>query len=355
MSEQDALWAQLRQAGLVSGDMPPVRMQAPWYVRFLQGYAGWMAAMCLLGFFGMLFQSLFESRGVSLVIGTLLVGLAVLMVRRSVNTFVDQGGLALSLTGQVLWLVAFQDAWNEAAFWLLWAGVQAVVLVGVIALPVHRFLSATAVCWALTAAVVNTPVFWLMPALFMALAAWLWLSEERWFHRSSLGSPVAWAVSVVLLQLHVMTLVNPVMWARLARQAESFAEPGPFWLMLNEALIALVWLASAGWMMHRAGLDRRSAPGRLALVGMGVVAVISQAAQGLTIAWLMMLLGFSRGHRVLAGIGVMAFWGYLSRYYYLLEASLLFKSAVLVASGLALLAGYAVLHRMDRREEAQDA
>ena len=52
----------------------------------------------------------------------------------------------------------------------------------------------------------------------------------------------------------------------------------------------------------------------------------------------MLILGFAIGNRVLFGLGVLGFIGFLSHYYYQMQATLLYKSAVLAMMGVFLLA-----------------
>lgn len=351
MSKPDLLWEKLAAAGLVQGEMPPVEKSPPWYVRTLQGFSGWLAAFFMLGFMGTLFHGLFDQPWFSLGVGTLLVALAVVLLRHPGKVFADQFGLAASLAGQVLWLVGQKDYWQDSSFWLLWAAVQ-VGLIWLVALPVHRFLSATAVVYALSAASINVTIFWLMPSLLMLVMAVLWLTETRWLPKAGLWSPVAAAVSLCVLQMHATSVISPTVWSEIARQGRQLQAP-PVWILtLNEWLIAGVWLCSAAILLQRSGIRWASRHGKLAWGGMVAIALISQQAQGLTIAWLMLLLGFAQGHRLLLGLGMVAFWGYLGRYYYLLDATLLSKSGVLAVSAAVFLAGYALLHLNSR--EAQD-
>ena len=62
MDTAQALWSDLRQAGLVSGGAPPTdEDETPWYVRTMLGVAGWIAALFLLGFVGAGFAFVIKS------------------------------------------------------------------------------------------------------------------------------------------------------------------------------------------------------------------------------------------------------------------------------------------------------
>jgi hypothetical protein len=351
MSDAENLWSRLTAAGLVQGELPPEERAAPWYVRAVQGLSGWLAAVCLLVFLGTLFHDLFKEPLSLLVLGGLLTGLAgVLLHRPSGSDFRAQFGLVFSLAGQVMLLGSGKDYWDDSLFWLLWAAFQ-VVLVLKVPQPVHRFLSALAVIYALTLAVAETPLLWLVSGLLSGALAVLTLQENRRLAQAALWSPVNAAVAVALLQTYALSLFSPALLAQLMRNEHM--QPPSLWLQnLNEGLVALVWVLTAAWLLRSATLNRRS----LWLAGLGVLAVAawSTQAQGLTVAWLMLVLGFARANPVLAGLGMSVFWGFLSRYYYLMQTPLLEKSLVLACGGLVFLLAYGVLHYLDRehRDEA---
>ncbi|HEX7955166.1 MAG TPA: DUF4401 domain-containing protein, partial [Burkholderiales bacterium] len=81
-ADAGALWARLRQAGLVEGDVPVVQAQiTPWYIRAMLGIAGWIGAMFLLGFVGAAFAVVMKSAASSLIVGALLCAAATVMFR----------------------------------------------------------------------------------------------------------------------------------------------------------------------------------------------------------------------------------------------------------------------------------
>lgn len=82
-----------------------------------------------------------------------------------------------------------------------------------------------------------------------------------------------------------------------------------------------------------------------ALASAAAVTVASFEAPGISIALMIVLLGFAHGNRVLAGLGVTALLGCVSAYYYLLETTLLVKSMTLGATGAVLLLAREALAR----------
>lgn len=349
MTDANGLWESLRQSGRVQGDMPPPEAPLPWFVRLLQGAAGWMAAVFLLGFLGVLMPDLFKHPENAMIVGGLQLLLAAVLLRRPGALFAAQFGLAVSLSGQALLLAACRDYWDTSVFWAGWAGLQALLVWG-FPYSVHRFLSSLWAVYALCAALASTVVFWWMPSLLALGAAGLWLTEARWLHRASLGSPVAYALTIALLQLHAFTLVSPLVLAELLQTGSRLQAPSATVLMLAEGLLAGVWVLTAACLMRAQGVKAASRSGAAAWAGIVAVAVLSQAAPGFAVAWMLLLLGFAGANKVLVGVGFFTFLAYLSRYYYLLEMPLVEKSLWLSVAGLAMLAAYGALHRWLRPE-----
>ena len=102
-----AVWAQLKEAGLVEGEQPTAAdVTTPWYVRAMLGIAGWIGAMFLLGFVATGFALVMESAIAALLIGGLLCTLAATLFRRlSGGSFAEQFAFAVSLAGQALIVV----------------------------------------------------------------------------------------------------------------------------------------------------------------------------------------------------------------------------------------------------------
>ncbi|RZU48192.1 uncharacterized protein DUF4401 [Fluviicoccus keumensis] len=350
MNDGRELWERLRAAGVVQGEMPSEERPAPWYVRAVQGLSGWLAAVCLLIFLGTLFHDLFRQSGSLLALGGLLTALAAALLHRpSGSDFRAQFGLVFSLAGQVMLLGGFKDYWDTSVFWLLWAGLQ-VVLVLRIPLPVHRFISAMAVIYALTFASAHTPLLWLVSGCLSAALAWVMLTENHRMAKAAIWSPVTAAIAIALLQTYGLALLGPTLLAEMLRHQE-VQPPTVFLRNLNEALVALVWMGTAGWLLHQRAAMMSARMRGLAWAGIVAVALWSTQAQGLTVAWLMLVLGFARSNPVLAGLGTTVFWGFLFRYYYLMQTPLLTKSAILGGGGLVFLLAYAVLHWLGREDE----
>ncbi len=92
----NALWQQLVEAGLVTGELPPPVPPGPaWYVTALLGFAAWVAALFLTVVIVLLFHAQ-QSVGFA---GVLACALGLVLLRQS-GAFITQLGLAASIAGQ---------------------------------------------------------------------------------------------------------------------------------------------------------------------------------------------------------------------------------------------------------------
>ncbi|PTQ90345.1 DUF4401 domain-containing protein [Agitococcus lubricus] len=339
----EQLWQRLRQAQLVTGECPETTIEAhPWYLRVLQGLTGWFAAWFLLASVFIFFKDVIEYKAITLMLGGFCLLAAYAIYRASQSDFIQQFALVLSLTGQSLAIFAWRDALKQPEGWWL-VCIMAVTLTWLMPSFIHRFLSASMALFALVMACVSWPVIWLMPALVMGLMIVAWLTEARWLIDSERWRPICYAITLAALQMHSLTLFNAYQLHDLLDR--HLVASGSQWIPLNEILIGIFWVMTVGVLLQRYQ-QRLTSPLSIAALLMSVmIAVMSQQATGLAVAWTLMLLGFANGHKVLLGLGVTAFWLYLSRYYYYLPLSLLSKSYLLIALGTCLLAMRYVLKR----------
>jgi uncharacterized membrane protein len=170
----------------------------------------------------------------------------------------------------------------------------------------------------------------------MALVAWLWLTENQWLAHSDRVRPVSYALTLSAIQMHGLTFFSAQELSSMAYERR-FAS-GVDLIPVNEVVLGVILVLTVASLLRRHRVEFTSPQGMVALATAAVLALISQHATGLAVAWTLILLGFANGHRVLLGLGLCAFWAYLSRYYYFLHLSLLDKSYLLIATGLFLLA-----------------
>ena len=123
-SSLDALWEKLCDYQIVTGKRPGIRHQSsPWYVKLILAFSGWVAACFLLAFAGSLFAWVFKSTAASFIYCAILIGVAIVTLRRGHSDFTVHLGLALSVAGQafVLWGIvnAFDDDIRSSALLIL--------------------------------------------------------------------------------------------------------------------------------------------------------------------------------------------------------------------------------------------
>jgi len=120
-SSPDTLWEELESAGIVNGEKPGLeQMSSPWYVKLLMGFSGWLAALFLLGFFGISLARIMEHGAARSIVGTVLLAVAFVLLRqKDRNEFVVHLALALSLAGQAMLIWTIGEALGERSS-MLW-------------------------------------------------------------------------------------------------------------------------------------------------------------------------------------------------------------------------------------------
>lgn len=304
----------------------------PLYVQGLAGFGAWIAAVCFIGFFLLAWG--FRQQAF-LLEGIILIGGATLLRRVSNHVFAVQFALALSMAGHAFALYGVSERAHGAFPVAATTAVLCAALYPLYRDPVHRFLScmtalSAAMCWLrvdgfpcglyvlLALEVLVTGLLFLRPGLRPALR------------------PMAFAFAASL----------PLLIATMGLQKFGMESGGwPSKAILASGLLALL-AAVAG----RSNLRRE--PVVVALVATLLLGTFT--APGLLAAIGLLVLGYHRRERLLVGLGVAAFAGFLWDFYYSLEMDLGTKSALLMASGALLLAARWVLSRRPwaRREAA---
>lgn len=332
------IWATLQKGGVVQGAAPESReRQAPWYVKALLAFSGWLAALFLLGFIGAGFEFVFQNSTAAFIIGAMMIAAAFAILRIPKNEFVEHLALAVSLAGQALVVYAIFETshHNYKIAWLLVALLQ-VPLAVIMPNFVHRVFSSFMAACAL--AITLTLMGWahVVCGIIMLVAALAWLNEFRYPHHMAKIRAIGYGLVLALIQLKGTSLFSDraMGWRLLPQEDEIWAKP---WL--GEVLIGLVTLYVVYHLLQRSG---QAISGRLsitALLGTFLVCLVSMKVQGLTVGMVIILLGFASANRLLLGLGIVSLLFYISSYYYLLDATLLSKSLTLLIVGLVLLTG----------------
>lgn len=348
------LWQELQSAQLVSAPEPPdTNVTAPWFVRVMLGIAGWIGALFLLGFVGSAFAMVFRSASAALVVGALCCAAAGLIFRAGrENIFISQFGLALGLAGQILFIYGLHDQFESSKLTLYLIVLLFEVTLTVL-LPnfIHRCLTSWGAIAALALCMLQLEVGSILPGLIAASFAALWLTELHWAAHGETLRPVAYSLTLSLLQL------QPLFFGRhndfFFRELSPNLHLSPW---LGKGLIAATLLAVVVRLLRQEGVNLTGRAGLTLLAITLLVVVVSFPATGVATALLILIIGYATTNRILVGLGLVAIAGFLSYFYYELQTPLLNKSFLLIASGAALLLLRLATHRaFPAPQEGHDA
>lgn len=330
-----ALLDRLSQQQIVS-ESAATRMKqqtaAPWFVALLSGLAAWLAALLLIG--GTLFSFIGDNTLAAAITGAVLLGLAVWLLRQT-GVFVNQLGLALSLVGQGMLMLAVSqlDVWSAYSDRLpaIIAALVAMCMLLVPAVAMHRL---ACILIAIGAGVIFIGLnAWLTlyGLLLATLAAGFWLRRSYWAGSRQAGLWRALAGGATLAGLLLPIIGNQ---RRVESMAEMFGQAGPLLSWLYPTGASALLLCTAMYLLRKARPTVRLGAGIAAVV----LVVLGAQTPGLLVAaalWLAVFHACERFWCVLVGVGTVLYLGDL---YYSLHITLLHKSLVLMASGVVLLA-----------------
>ena len=332
------LWSKLASAGLTVGDMPETEeAPTPWYVRVMLGIAGWIAAGFLLGFVGIGFAFVMESKTASLAVGLMLIAAAYAVFRAAPrNDFTSMFALAVSFAGQALVIFGvFGLLERHIANGPPFAAVAAIEAVLAVVMPnfIHRAASAYAAGLAFAYACEVSGAHFVPAGVVSAAVAAVWLNEARFGKLHAVVTPIGYGLTLSFVQIEGTAPFGHSM----AMMFGSRAVPSA-WPWVGEALAAAALLASVWVLLKRAEWTLPEPRALLAMIAALAIGAASFKAPGIAGGLMIALLGFSNGQKPLVGLGIAALLFYVSGYYYLLDATLLVKSGVLAATGAVLLA-----------------
>jgi uncharacterized membrane protein len=348
------LWQRLKTEQLVNGEMPAVDQQEPalWYVRVLQGFAGWIAALFMLGFLGFGVFGLFEHGLVLMVLGVVINICTVVFFRsKAKSDFFEQLVLAFSLTGQFLFafgLFEYFDFKNQ--YWLALVAAYQIILVFAIPHYLHRFLSTwfavIALFWGFELLIYSG----LGSALVAAIFVWLWLNKTGWEAEKEFYEPIGYALGFSLLQLNLQSQFWLFAWHRYQQKEASWLMLNADWISACLNSVVLLYLVYRVVKEQQIGLSSKT--GKLVILAAVMMLFSALPVIGLSSSLLVLLVGFARQNKLLMVTGVLALLSFVSWYYYSLELTLLNKAIIMMILGVVLLLGYAVLtHLMPNSEQ----
>lgn len=310
---------------------------SPWYVRLFVGFSAWIAAVLLVAFLFMT-HILYADVG-DLFWGLMFCAIAVALNRMGPkNDFLGQLALALSLAGQVMFVVGLAFRLEEIALVALLLIILEIVLIWAYHDRFRRFVSILVIVGAVLAVLYDLDILGLVHVLIFGLATSASLLYQRKNHLllsgvADLVQPVGYGVTVALLGMLILPLVEDL-------------QVQQWWITAMLLVGVLLFLESRIVVDLEHGLRSEGVPWLLA----GSVALAIPAARmpGILGALLVLLIGFWRTDRLLLGLAAAFLVFYLGAYYYSLEWTLLAKSVALVGTGLVLLALRCVVLRLTR-------
>lgn len=332
-----ALWLQLREAGLVTGDLPAMQdASSPWYIKVLLGFSGWLAALFLMGFLAVGMEFILREAAASLVVGLLMIGGAYGLLRIPKNEFVEHLALAVSLAGQGWVVFSFFELFRGdiASIWLL-IGLIQLVLAGLMPNFIHRVFSSFGAALAFSIALIYLNVPYVFSSVILLVASWLWLHEFRYPQHLQKIHAIGYGLVITLILVKGTSVFGHELLMWRYRYSDTLPWITPW---MGEALTGIATLWVIWQLLQRYFSDMTQRAPLLILAGMFVLCVVSLEARGVSVGLVILLLGFANSNRVLMGLGVVSLLFYISSYYYLLDTSLLHKSFSLLIIGAVLLA-----------------
>ena len=303
------------------------RERSPWYVVLLSGLAAWLAALLLFG--STLFTLIDDSALAAGIAGSLLLGVAVGLLRQS-GIFVSQLGLALSLLGQGLLLLAIsrQDMISLPGERLpaLAAALIAILLWLAPGITLHRLTCALIAAGAGAVLVGHNGFLPLYGVFVAALAVCFWLRRSRWARgrHAALWRSLAGAATLAGLVLPI------IIHQRWSGAIEGIAGI-PGWVS-PAAAAALLLITGMTLVRAQPAAQRLTVAAALLLL-----VALGGTAPGLLIAAALWLAVFHACERLWSLVVGLAATLYLGDFYYSLHITLLEKSLLLMISGAVLL------------------
>lgn len=320
----------------------------PWYLRAIVGIGAWLASCFFLGFAIVLIGWQEEHQTVIGCMGVILLLVAVAVGRQPWGIFAGQCALAVSLAAQAMIYYGFV---NEHRHPLGTIAVFSIILATTLYIVFPNFLSRLMTCFI----ALQVTLFWIYAgsdgdpfsdgvrvqsdlsevalcywAFHLVAICWCFLRS----HRSLLWTPLGYALIASLTAWQVENLSN--IWIRSAQIIYSPAWIEWMFFHLRTGLTALTLFGILIWVAGGISVLRKNARMFIA-VALALTVLVCLSSNGVILALLLMLLGFSLQNRPVLGLGFILFPVFLTHYYYNLNLDLLAKSLALMGSGAALL------------------
>jgi len=344
-NERMQLWQRLLEHGVVSEAIPAEEIGgSPWYVKFLLGLGGWVAAIFMFGFIVLSLELVINDTAIAALLGLVMMAIAYkLLSLKGEHEFVGQLLLATSFAGQGLLVFSLLDntSFRNTTIWFAIAILQS-ALAWFMPNSFHRVWSAFAAATALSIGFTFSGIYFIPSSLLLLVVALLWLNEHTWpqYHRRVL--PIAYGATIALIyQATTQIFYKEIIWD-IFYYRQNMAMGFKPWMgevLCSVVLIFVVWQLLARY--------RVAIPGRFAhivLAGSLLLSLASLKAPGISVGLVIILLGFANGNRIVAGMGIASLLFYISSYYYQLQTTLLLKSQTLFVIGIILILARWLMH-----------
>lgn len=353
-SDQE-LWLRLKEKHLTSSDKIDNELDlSPWYIKTMQGFAGWIAALFMLAFVGSIFGSLFfNDNEILLGVGGFGCCIAAFFIFKSKGqaNFYEQLALAVSLCGQFMLAWALFDFFSlrETSAFILLACFQAALA---LLMPnfLHRLLSSWFAMIALFWGLNQQGIFGLDSAIAAALFTLIWIKEVSWYKYQSILVPISFGLAISLVQFSAHFLFrNELTDFFINEDASLLQQYSP---LMGRSILALTCIYLVVSILNEQKIKLFSRSGLISLAGITMLLAASMPIAGLSSAILIVMVGFFRQRVTLMALGVIALISFISWYYYNLAETLLVKSIYLFSLGSLLLLTLWGLSRLTQQTKA---
>lgn len=336
MQVQQALWQQLKEQELVTGEYEqPEQVSAPWFVKLLLAFSGWFASLFLLAFFLITMSDLINNTAFCIIPGTVLIVVAYFLLKGNPHEFIEHLMLASSLAGQALIaVVLFSNELLSSALatWLVILIIQS-LLAALMPHYVHRVCSAFFASIAFVVSCHYLNISMIASACLLFLIIILVLHEWRFPKWHKATEAVSYGVLLLLIPLKASTNLGYHLSFWLAEQRDAQVATQYFDELL--LMLAMVYLVI---VLIRRSEHIFTLNNRIAIItATACFCLLSIYASGITVGLAILVLGFSNSNKILQGLGSASLLYYIASYYYLLELTLLEKAGTLLVVGCFLL------------------
>ncbi|EAR61251.1 GDYXXLXY domain-containing protein [Neptuniibacter caesariensis] len=334
-----SLWNRLQNKGLLDRTIAEPVSGNLWYISLMQGFAGWFAALFMLGFVGTAFTWLFRYDNEILLITAGIaasVGAYLLQRANPQSVFIGQLVLATSLCGQLMVAWALFDLFDfKEIYAYLFLGSYQAVLALIMPNYLHRVLSTWFGVLAFSWYLHRMGIFGMGTAVVTGLFTLLCLRSERWASKSYTLEPITLGLALSLIQISSHSFFGSEIMSFHRQASPSILHVyAPYIGITVVGMSYLFLIIKITQQYHFEGAQQRK---WVYLLLATVFGVASLPIQGLTASLLVLITGIFLQRITLAALGFISIVSFFSWYYYNLSETLLTKSIYLAIFGFVLL------------------